>query len=916
MGKVNQALLAFNRGLISKLGLARIDVQKVALSAEVQTNWFPRLLGSMMLRPGTKYIGAIQSNNKALFAKFIYNNSQRALIEFTDSIIRFWVDDALITRPAVTTTITNGNFTSDITGWTSGDETGASSQWVSGEYLQLQGTGINQAIRYQEVSTGANQGIVNAVRVIINRGSVTFKIGSAIYGDDLVSQTTLGTGTHSLAFIPTTSSFFITFSSSLERIVLIDSIQIESAGVLTLPSPYTEALLPSIRTDQSLDATYVACNGLQQRILQRRGSSSTNFSSWSIVLYQPEDGPVRTVNTSSTSLSVSGISGNINVTSSQNLFKTGHVGAVFKHVSVGQNIAQSISSANTFTTGHIVVTGVGDARIFNVTITGTWVATVTVQRSFDEGASWSSAYTYTGNTAADPKDDGLTNSTVWYRIGIETGNYTSGTANVSLSYTSGSITGYFRITAYANPNSVSAEVLKSLGSTNPTTAWSEGEWSDYRGWPSAVALAEGRLFFAGISKIIGSISDAYSSFDDDVTGDSGLISRDLGSGATNQCYWMLSLYRLFMGVDTSVKGIKTSSFEEPMTPTNFKVVEPSTQSCANVKPAKLDKKAIFVQGAGTRVFELDYDANTIDYAANELTKAVPEVGKPSVVRIDTQRQPDTMVHCVRSDGKVAILLYDILENLKAWVLFETDGIVEDVITLPGPNTVEDYVYYSIKRTINGQTVRYLEKFAFQQDCQGETLNKQADSFIEYSGVATSIITGLDHLEGEEVVVWADGTDLSPSTLTDPTKTASASNPYIQTTYTVTGGQITLGQSVSNAIVGLPYTAQYQSSKLAYASSSPLGARKMVNSIGVIMNNTHSKGLLYGSTFDELDQLPNVNPVTGIATPYNTIFSEIDTPMFNFGGSWNTDSRACLQAQAPRPCTLLAIEIAITTNDKQ
>jgi len=914
MGKANQALLAFNRGLISKLGLARIDVQKVSLSAEVQTNWFPRLLGSMMLRPGTKYIGAIQSNNKALFTKFIYNNSQRALIEFTDSIIRFWVNDALITRPSVTTTITNGSFATNLTGWTNADQVGATSQWATGGYMQLVGTGTNAAIRYQSVSTGVNQGIQHAVRVIIERGPITFKIGSTLYGDDLVAETTLETGTHSLAFLPTTANFFIVFSSTLERITLVNSIEIEGSGILTLPSPYTESLLSSIRTDQSLDVIYIACNGIQQRKLQRRGTSATSYSSWSIVLYQSNDGPVKVINTTQTTLTASAISGNITVAASQDTFKTGHVGAIFKHKSVGQNVAASVSAANVFTS-YIIVTGVGEARIFNISISGTWSATVTIQRSFDEGASWSSAYTYVGNTSG-PIDDGLTNSTVRYRIGIATGNYTSGTAVLSLSYTSGSITGYFRITSYSSATSVGAEVLSSLGSTTATTKWNEGDWSDYRGWPSAVALSEGRLFWAGLSKIIGSISDAYESFNDETTGDSGLISRDLGSGATNQCYWMLSLYRLFIGVDTSVKGIKTTSFEEPMTPTNFKVVEPSTQSCANVEPAKLDKKAIFVQGAGTRIFELAYDQNTIDYAADELTKAVPEIGNPSVVRVDTQRQPDTMIHCVRSDGKVAILLYDVLENLKAWFLFETDGEVEDVITFPGPNTVEDYVYYSIKRTVNGQTVRYLEKFAFQQDCQGETLNKQADSFIEYSGAATSTITGLSHLEGEKVIVWADGKDLSPSNLTNPNSPPSASNPYIQTTYTVTSGQITLGQSVSNAIVGLPYTAQYQSSKLAYASSSPLGARKMVNSIGVIMNNTHSKGLLYNSSFDGLDQLPNVNPVTGSITPYDTIFSEIDTPMFNFGGSWNTDSRVCLVAQAPRPCTLLSIEIAITTNDKQ
>ena len=501
MGKVNQALLAFNRGLISKLGLARIDVPKVALSAEIQTNWFPRLLGSMMLRPGTKYIGSTYNNNKALFTKFIYNNTQRSLIEFTDSIIRFWVDDALITRPSVTTTITNGSFTTDLTGWTNADQTGATSQWATGSYMQLVGTGINQAIRYQGVSTGANQGIEHAVRVIIERGPVTFKIGSTLYADDLVSETTLGTGTHSLAFLPTTANFYIVFFSLLERIVLVKSIQIESAGIVTLSSPYTETLLSSIRTDQSLDTIYVACNTLQQRVLQRRGSSSTNYSSWSIILYQPEDGPVRVTNTSQITLTASGISGNVSISSSQSLFKTGHVGAVFKHVSVGQNISQSISAANTFTTGYIIVTGVADARYFTVTITGTWVGTVTLQRSFDEGASWIDAVSYTTNQNYN-YDDGLTNSTVRYRIGIKTGNYTSGTANVSLSYTSGSITGYFRITAYAAPNSVSAEVLKSLGSTNPTSKWSEGEWSDYRGWPSAVALSEGRLFWAGISKII------------------------------------------------------------------------------------------------------------------------------------------------------------------------------------------------------------------------------------------------------------------------------------------------------------------------------------------------------------------------------------------------------------------------------
>ncbi len=909
MGKVNQAFLAFNRGIISKLGLARIDVAKVPLCAETQTNWFPRTLGSMMLRPGLKYLGSTQSGNKSIFVPFIFSSTQTALMEFSNLNVRFWSNDALVTRPAVTTTITNGSFTSNLDGWTDNDEVGAVSQWATGGYMQLVGTGVNAARRTQQVTvSGGNIGVEHAVRIIINRGPVTFRIGSTADNDNYVAQITLGTGTHSLAFTPS-GGFFINFYSILERIVLVDSIAIESAGVLVLPSPYTEAQLPSIRWDESLDVVYLACYGLQQRKIQRSGSGD----SWSIVLYQPEDGPVRIQNTSEITIAGSALNGNITLTSNQNLFKSSMVGAIFKLISVGQSVSQSVSAANVFS-DYIVVQGIGNTRKFTVIRSGTWVATVTLQRSFDEGVSWQTATTYTTN-ATVTFDDGLDNQVVRYRIGIETGNYTSGTAVLSLSYSLGSITGYVRITDYSSATSVSAEVLKDLGSTNPTTQWSEGEWSDNRGWPSSVALAEGRLFFAGLSKIIGSISDAYESFDDEIIGDSGLISRDLGSGAISRVNWLISLYRIFGGCDTSVKTVKTSSFEEPMTPTNFRVVDTSTQPCANVNAAKLDKNAVFVQGAGTRIFNIADNESGLDYIADELTKECPEIGQPGVVRIAIQRQPETMIHCVRSDGSVAILILDKNENLKGWFLAETDGDVEDVVVLPGYSTIEDNCYYAVKRTINGSTVRYLEKFAYQLECQGDTLNKQADSFIIYSGSPTSVITGLSHLEGEEVIMWADGLDYSPS--------SGAPDARVQKTYTVTGGQITidvtafpdLPATVSNAIVGLPYSALYKSSKLAYASPSPLGQPKKVDAIGMILSNTHYQGVRYGRSENALDNLPLVNPNTGKKIAVNTIFPAIDQKMFSFGGNWEVDSRIYLAAQAPRPATILAVEIAITTNDK-
>ena len=74
------ALRTFNRGLISPLALARTDLERVGLSAETFENWMPRNLGSMMLRPGTKYIGATRSNLIAKFIPFIFSSTDTALL--------------------------------------------------------------------------------------------------------------------------------------------------------------------------------------------------------------------------------------------------------------------------------------------------------------------------------------------------------------------------------------------------------------------------------------------------------------------------------------------------------------------------------------------------------------------------------------------------------------------------------------------------------------------------------------------------------------------------------------------------------------------------------------------------------------------------------------------------------------------
>lgn len=882
-----QAIQKFNLGVVSPLALARIDVDRLQLCAEDQTNWMPRVLGSMMLRPGWQYLTPTSGNNTPKGIPFVFSTSDTALIELTDSVMRVLVDDVPITRVSVATAVTNGTFPTDLTGWTDADESGASSFWTNGfsqGLMALTGTGFNAAIRRQQVTVaGGDQNKEHALRIVIDRGPVLLRVGSSSAGDQYISETSLGTGVHSLAFTPT-GDFHIQLFNRGKTVSLVDEVTVEAAGIMELDTIWQAADLPYVRHDQSGDVVFVACDGLQQQKIERRATRS-----WSVVDYAPNDGPFRPINLTPIKLTPSAQASNITLTASAAFFKTTNIGSLFRIESTGQRVQEAFTGEDQFT-DEIRVTGVGASRAFTVEVANVFVGTLTLQRSVSAPGAWVDVTTYTAPVTTS-YNDALDNQIIYYRIGIKAGDYTSGTADAVLTFSGGSRSGVVRVTAYTSETVVSAEVIEELGGTTASIDWYEGAWSDRRGWPTSVAFYEGRLWWAG-KQIWGSISDAFDSFDDTFEGDAGPISRSIGSGPVDIINWLLPMQRLFIGTDGSEKSARSSSFDEPLTPTNFNIKETSTQGSARVAAIRADDRGVFVQRSGQRVYQLIYNSDTYDYASADLTLLNPEIGSPGIVRMAVQRQPDTRIHCVRSDGIVAVLVFDAAEKINAWIPIETDGDVEDVVVLPGDE--EDKVYYAVKRTIDGNTVRYWEKWALESECQGGTLNKQADSFVGYSGASTSTLTGYDHLEGEEVVVWADG--------------------EYKGEFTVSGGSVSLGESVTNAVGGLTYRARYKSVKLAYGSQgTPLNQRKRVDHVGFVLYNTHPQGVRYGADFDNLDDMPLIEE--GAAVDQDTVHATYDYDAFEFNGTFNTDSRICLEANAPKPCTVLALTMTLSAHDK-
>lgn len=914
MAKLNVSLQHFATGVIDTSVLPRVDLAYMRLAAEDQTNIMALTSGKGFVRPGLQYLGSTKSDAAARIRAFNYSETAAALLEFSDLLLRVQLSDTMLTRSSVSTTISNGTFSSS-TGWTD-SSTGGGTLTFGGSGLVLNGVnrgGIAKCTRTIAVA-GGDQNTEHGLRIVVGRGPVTFRCGSTSGGDELVSETTLGTGTHSLAFIPGGANFYLQIQNTLDIDRIVTSIAVEAAGIVELPTIYPIASVPLIRLAQSNDVAFLACDGYRQQRVERRGDGASVGRSWSIVNYMVDDGPFLAATTNVISLKPGASHGNTTLTASAPLFKSTHVGAIFRLFHSGYRGTFLLGAEDQYTdtirvTG-IFTNGVSSDRNWSFTTTGTWVGTVTVQRSFDGPDSGFHDYrisqstantTFTTNQTGNTEEDTESNSIIYYRMGFKPGNYTSGAISIVYSYDGGGDYGICRVTAYNSPTSVNIEILRPFTDVVATKNWREGMWSDHKGWPSAVGFFDGRLWWAGSNNIWGSISDAYGSFDEAVTGDSGPVSRAIATGGINKAKWILSLQRMIFGTDGSETSARSSSLDEPITPTNLTLRDASSVGSAGVAPAKIDARGLFVDKSGRRLYELTFDAQSYDYHSTPLSRLVASWFDGGVREMAIQRRPDTRIWIVMEDGTAMVLIYDQAQGpepgmpMAAFIPIETNGTFESVEVLPG--TQQDLVYFVVNRTINGSTKRFREKMALDSETTPDTLCKCMDAFTTGTQAASTTVPVGSHLNGAQVVAWADG--------------VAYPGPY-----TVSGGNITLPTAVANWAAGLSFDWRYKSSRLAYGAQggTALLMPKKIDHIGAIATNFHRSGLKYGKDFTTMYPFPAFSRE---GQPKDTIVLDdvSDEDVVEFGGDWDTDSRICIKGSSPYPAHLLGLVFTITTNER-
>lgn len=655
-----------------------------------------------------------------------------------------------------------------------------------------------------------------------------------------------------------------------------------------LTTPYTESDLDKLRFVQSVDVLYICSGSYPVKKLLRYAESDWRIEdvAWTMPAYadvnMDED----------LTITPSATTGTITLTAASDLFDSSQVGDTIK---IEQRVDSASASLTQNTNGGIKTLTSDTITVgetWKIITHGTWGGTVYVDISYDDGETWEALRSYHGESDYNPTETGDVEEPCLARIRA---TVTSGTLTATLSSYPYTHTGYVKITSVESATSATAEVTKALGNTTATDDWYWCAWNATDGYPICATFFQDRLVLGGSAafpqRVWMSKSGDYENFgvdkeDGTVTDDSS-ISADLLS---QQSY---TINHLDCGTDLVVMtegNLWTISGAETVTPSSMTPRLQENYGSNDVVPMRVGSRIVYIQRRGSIIRDTGYSYDTDSYVGQDLTLLAKHLIKDrEITGAAYAQEPDSVLYFVTDAGGLICLTYVPEQKVYGWSHFVTDGAFDAVCSIASGNN--DVVYAVVKRTVNGSTVRYIERFDLDRS---ESTEQQDYTMMDSAKIyalktPSASLTGLNHLEGKTVCVMGDG--------------------YLYDDATVSNGRITLPEKCSNIVVGLPYTMILEQPNWdagATDTGTVQGRKKQIG--GATLRLTNSFGGTLGP--DAEHQNPIIYDANRMELGDSVLYTGDKRVNLAIGG-FNYNGRTYLIHEEPYPFSLSAIIREVT-----
>lgn len=236
-------------------------------------------------------------------------------------------------------------------------------------------------------------------------------------------------------------------------------------------------------------------------------------------------------------------------------------------------------------------------------------------------------------------------------------------------------------------------------------------------YPQAVSYFEQRRVFAGTTNEPQSMWMTRSGTESDMSyslpvKDDDRINFRVAAREANTIRHVIPLTQLILL--TSAAEWRVSPINsDAITPTTVSVRPQSYVGASNVQPEIINNSMVYCAARGGHVRELGYSWQSNGFITGDLSiRAAHLFDNFTIVDMCYAKSPQPLLWFVSSTGKLLGLTYVSEQQIGAWHQHDTDGIFESCTVVAEGN--EDSLYVIVRRTVNGNSVRYVERMATRQ----------------------------------------------------------------------------------------------------------------------------------------------------------------------------------------------------------